>query len=150
MISIDEEENRGLVLAADPIENSDVTTEGFNLADVARVVSDKRVRAVSFCQTMAMVWQPVKGVSINEIEDSKFLLQFYHEGDLNRVVEEGPWSFEQNLVVIKRLGRTEKPLKVPLDHADFWVQVHNLPLSYMTARATRGIANSDEIACASG
>ncbi|CAH9071794.1 unnamed protein product [Cuscuta epithymum] len=142
MLSIAEEENRGLVLAADPIENMGGINEGFNLAVVARVVSDKPVRAVSFCQSMAMVWRPVRGVSIDEIEDSKFLLQFYHEGDLNRVVDEGPWSFEQNLVVIKRLGRTDKPLEVALDHADFWVQVHDLPLSYMTARAARGIANS--------
>ncbi|CAH9104644.1 unnamed protein product [Cuscuta epithymum] len=90
---------------------------------------------------MAMVWRPVKGVSIDEIEDSKFLLQFYHEGDLNSVVDKGPWSFQQNLVVIRRLERTDKPLEVALDHADFWVQVHDLPLSYMTTKAARGVAN---------
>ncbi|CAH9120638.1 unnamed protein product [Cuscuta epithymum] len=99
---------------------------------------------------MAIVRRPVKGVSIDEIEDSKFMLGFYHEGDLNRVVEEGPWSFEQNLVVIRRLERIDKPLEVELDHADFWVQVHDLPLSYMMAKAARGIANSISSFCTTG
>ncbi|CAH9148232.1 unnamed protein product [Cuscuta epithymum] len=91
---------------------------------------------------MAMVWRPVRGVTIEEIGASKFLLQFYHERDITRVVEEGPWSFEHNLVVIRRLGRIDRPLDVSLGREDFWIQVHNLPIGYMTVKAARGIGNS--------
>ncbi|CAH9125671.1 unnamed protein product [Cuscuta epithymum] len=94
-----------------------------------------------------LVGRQVKGVSIDEIEDSKFLLQFYHEGDLNRVVDEGSWSFEQNLVVIKWLGHTDKHVEVTLDHADFWVQVHDLSLSYMMAKVAHGITNNIDHLC---
>jgi len=41
-------------------------------------------------KTLAIVWKPVKGVNIRDLEGSNYLFQFYHEMDLRKVLDGGP------------------------------------------------------------
>ncbi|XVF39055.1 hypothetical protein PTKIN_Ptkin01aG0005000 [Pterospermum kingtungense] len=45
---------------------------------------------------LADIWRQARGVSIKDYGDGVFLFQFYHLVDLKRVVEGGPWSFDNN------------------------------------------------------
>ena len=50
-----------------------------------------------------------------------------------------PWSFDKHLVVMKRYDN-DRPLDdVKYDRTTFWVQVHGLPLRYMTIEAAKKI-----------
>ncbi|MBA0803046.1 hypothetical protein Gohar_013296 [Gossypium harknessii] len=57
--------------------------------------------------------------------------------DFKRVVEGMPWFFNRHLITFHKMKRGEDPLQIPLNHAIFWVQVHNLPLGFLT----KGMAN---------
>uniref|UniRef100_A0A2C9WI76 Zinc knuckle CX2CX4HX4C domain-containing protein n=1 Tax=Manihot esculenta TaxID=3983 RepID=A0A2C9WI76_MANES len=48
----------------------------------------------------------------------------------------GPWSFNNALLVTKRLAQGDDPLSVDLNTADFWGQLHQLPYGY----ANTGVA----------
>lgn len=69
---------------------------------LAKVISDRPVNTSAFCDRMAGVWRPVKKVEIQEIEPLIYCLRFFHELDVDRVLSNGPWSFEQRLVVVKK------------------------------------------------
>lgn len=64
--------------------------------------------------TMAGVWRLVKGVTIREIGVQRYLFQFFHIGDMKKVIDEGPWSFENNLLVLDRLQAGIKPVDMLL------------------------------------
>ncbi|CAN0905789.1 hypothetical protein LINGRAHAP2_LOCUS23867 [Linum grandiflorum] len=52
---------------------------------------------------LANLWKPKEGITIEDKGDGLILFRFYHPRDLRLVVEGGPWSFDQNLLVLHEL-----------------------------------------------
>lgn len=57
-------------------------------------------------------------MTITETEKGLFLFQ---------------WSFDSHLLVLGRVHVGAIMANIPLVHVPFWVQIHNLPLGFMTA-----------------
>lgn len=62
--------------------------------------------------------------------------------DLKRVVWQGPWSFDRNLVVLRPIGPGEEPENVDLNLSDFHVQVSGLPLLLIHTKMAEFVGNS--------
>jgi len=60
---------------------------------------------------------------------------------VKRVLVGGPWSFEQNLLILSKIQPDIPPIAMPLDTAEFWVQLHDLPLGFFSERAAKAIGN---------
>ncbi|KAL0431280.1 UNVERIFIED_CONTAM: hypothetical protein Sradi_0754000 [Sesamum radiatum] len=54
-----------------------------------------------------------------------------HVIDRKRVVEGCPWSFDKNILILNEVGATENPMQVDLNWCEFYVHIHDLPLSKM-------------------
>jgi 14-3-3 protein epsilon len=90
---------------------------------------------------MADIWRPVKGVNIKEATKGLFLFQFSHELDMEAVLQGGPWSFDNHMLIVERVRLGVQIENIPLHHVDFWVQVHNLPVGLMAERVGIKLAN---------
>lgn len=99
---------------------------------VGRFLTDKIIKAEMMKQIMASVLCPLRGVQITEVLPNLFLFVFFHETDMQRVLDDGPWSFENSTLVCKLLRDSEHPTQVLLKSLDMWVHVHDLPLGYCT------------------
>lgn len=62
--------------------------------------------------------------------------------DLQKVVEGGPWTFEQNLPVYHRLLDTEDPHMVKLNEIDIWVQIYDIPKGFISENVLKNVGNS--------
>ncbi|CAH9128672.1 unnamed protein product [Cuscuta epithymum] len=71
-VSIEEEENSGLILEADPIGDAGEVDRCVCFFTVTWVVTDKSILPIAFLETMTMVWRPVRGVTIQELERLNF------------------------------------------------------------------------------
>lgn len=123
------------------VEEEESPPVDYRFTAVGRVASDRNIKFVVFRDVMATAWRPFKGVHITELGD-RFLFRFFHENDIARVVAEGPWTFEQNLVVLRRLEEGDDPATVDLDMSSFWIQVHNLPSGFMSEKVAKAIGDS--------
>lgn len=90
---------------------------------------------------MAGLWRPGKGICVKDLSPTLFLFQFFHEIDIRRVLESGPWTFDQHILIVKRLGELEQPQNVPLFHTSFWIQIYNLPIGFLSAKVLQNIGN---------
>ncbi|GJZ02919.1 reverse transcriptase [Tanacetum coccineum] len=54
-------------------------------------------------------WRPRRSVRIQELEDGLFLAMFEHMVDMRRVLDEGPWLVERDLVILKPLNEDKQP-----------------------------------------
>ncbi|XP_019179721.1 PREDICTED: uncharacterized protein LOC109174935 [Ipomoea nil] len=108
---------------------------------VGRLVTDKPVRFAYFQDTMAGVWRPAVGVNMRELQPRKFLFRFYHDGDLTRILNDGPWTYDQSLLLMKRVQEGVDLESIPLTHADFWVQIHSLPVGLRSASVVMAIGS---------
>lgn len=103
-----------------------------NLCLIGKFITDRPINASIMEQTLAAVWRPVMRMYVKELEPNLFLFMFNHVLDLERIVEKGPWSFEQNLLVTTRMEQGMNPSAVDLHYADFWVQVYDIPCGFMS------------------
>ncbi|XP_019183734.1 PREDICTED: uncharacterized protein LOC109178651 [Ipomoea nil] len=108
---------------------------------VGHFLTSKVVKVEYMSQVMASVWQPVKGVQISELQPNLFLFVFYHKTDMQGVLEEGPWSFENNTLVCRQVCDGVLPDDVVLNFVDMWVQLHDLPLGYTSDVILEQIGN---------
>jgi hypothetical protein len=98
---------------------------------VGSLLSDKPVKFHVMKERLATIWRPGQGVSISAMEENKFLFQFYHLWDMERVFQGGPWLFDNHMLVLKKLSVGDDPLAINLDVVEMWVQVFNLPFGFM-------------------
>lgn len=90
---------------------------------------------------MASIWRPNKGVCIKDLGAGTYVFQFFHPIDMNRVLDNGPWTFNNHLFLLKHLKEAENPTKVDLFETSLWVQVHDVPASFRSERVLVQIGN---------
>ncbi|XP_019173293.1 PREDICTED: uncharacterized protein LOC109168892 [Ipomoea nil] len=59
-------------------------------------------------------------------------VEYKRQMDMQRVLEDGPWSFENSTLVCKQVGEGEFPGGVVLDSVDLWAHVYDLLVCYTT------------------
>lgn len=101
---IDEEEEVGLVFKEDEIQAKSEGRLDLRFCLVGRFLTDKAIKFPTMKNTMTALWRPGKGICIKDLSSTLFLFQFFHEVDIQRVMDSGPWTFDQHLLITKRLG----------------------------------------------
>ncbi|CAH9101460.1 unnamed protein product [Cuscuta epithymum] len=61
--------------------------------------------------------------------------------DMNCAMEDGPWLFERNLLLLKVVGPNDIPHIMNLFESEFWVQVHNVLYKFMNVGTSRRVGN---------
>ena len=97
-----------------------------------REVAISMLNSCSFKERVAAMWRPERGIFVQELDDRRFLFNFFHEYDISRVLEDGPWIYDNMYILLRRLMPNEALAVVPLDSLDFWVQIHNLLAGFMS------------------
>jgi 14-3-3 protein epsilon len=133
-----QEEEEGFTFDLDEEEENQID---FRWCLVGRFLSDRPIHVNSMKVTMADVWRPVKGVKIIEAKTGLFLFQFFHELDMEGVLQGGPWTFDNHMLIVERVQLGVQIENIPLYKVDFWVQVHNLPTGLMVEKVGRALAN---------
>ena len=129
-LTLDEEEEGGLEVAGEEaVDNGRIKVDS-RFCLVGHFLTDKVINFVAMKNTMAALWRPRKGVCIKDLSSTLFLFQFFHEVDVRRILDSIPWTFDQHILLVHRLGADEQPQNVPLFHTTFWIQVHNMPLGF--------------------
>jgi hypothetical protein len=108
---------------------------------VGRFLCERAIHFNSMKVRMADLWKPVKGVTIKEVPTGKFLFHFAHPLDMKAVLNGGPWSFDNNTLILERVQLGMQIEHIPLHFVHMWVQVHDLPMGFMKERVGIQLAN---------
>lgn len=108
---------------------------------VGRLLTEKLIRFPYFRDTIAAIWRPTMGMNVKELQPKLYLFRFFHEGDMARIMDDGPWSYEQSLLLLRRLSPEEDPETVNITHTEFWVQIHGLPNGFKSDSVLQAIGN---------
>ncbi|XP_057810308.1 uncharacterized protein LOC131024788 [Salvia miltiorrhiza] len=142
-----EERMAGLKLSAEEDELlidddiADDTTVAVELCLVGRFLTEQPINFNLMRSRLASIWRPGKGVFMKDIGDGRFIFQFFHELDLQRILDNGPWSYGNFPLILHKLKKGDLPSKVPLDTLPFWIQIHDLPAGFLTEKVGRLLGN---------
>ena len=59
--------------------------------------------------------------------------------DVERIIENQPWSFDKHLVVLQTFEEFSKLKDLVFDKALFWVQVHAIPIHFISKKVVESI-----------
>lgn len=136
-LDISNEENEELIVDDDLEE----VGNRFELCLVGRFLSEKSINVRAMKTKLADLWKPAMGITIRMLKEGIFLFQFYHKDDMQWMVNNGPWSFDNTMLVTSVIPVGEDPLKVDLNEIDFWIQIYDLPSGFMTESVGKQLGN---------
>lgn len=136
-LDIEEEENESFVFD----EADEDESNRYELCLIGRFLTEKTINMRAMKSKMADVWKPTMGISIKELEQGIYLFQFFHKEDMLWVTKGGPWMFDNAMLAIEAVGAYEDPVKVPLWHVNIWIQIHDLPMGFMTEAVGKQLGN---------
>lgn len=134
-----DDEDGGLILDDTP----EITgKEDFGRCLVGRFITDRKVNFIAMQDTLASIWRPVKGVFMEETnQPNMFLFKFFHDLDVQRVLNDGPWTFNQQVLLVKRLDVDEQLKDVKLTELFIWVQVYDVPIGFHSEYVMKSVGN---------
>jgi len=68
----------------------------------------------------------------------------YHilsQNDQERILEDGPWSFDNHLLILGRVNARDIQNEILLFHIPLLVQVHDIPIGFMTQTNGKHLSN---------
>ena len=127
-MQIEDEEDSGI-----PFDGSMGTQAGefTRLCLIGKLLSERIHDFDALKIALASFWRPVKGMVARKLEPNRFLFQFFHEKDLNRVMEGSPWTFNKAPLLLERLQEEDDPWLMQVTHLEIWVQVYGLRVGFI-------------------
>lgn len=58
--------------------------------------------------------------------DGIMLVEFKDLSDKNRVIADGPWNFDNSLILVKEFEGQQQVKSITMNEASFWVRVFDL------------------------
>uniref|UniRef100_A0A803P795 Reverse transcriptase domain-containing protein n=1 Tax=Cannabis sativa TaxID=3483 RepID=A0A803P795_CANSA len=108
---------------------------------VGRFLTKRSLDFMAMQHKMASLWRPGRGMFVKELDENLYLFQFYHQIDVDRVVEGSPWTFDRVPLIFSKLKEGENPWAMVLNKLDFWIQLHGLSTGFMSAKVVKDVGN---------
>ena len=132
--SLSEREKTGFVL------NKDHQTGEFIIA--ALFLTPRFLNMEAMARTFKQLWRSTNGFKIRNHQDNRVLFVFDNLNDIDRILQSQPWSFDKHLVMVQRYN-TDVPVRdLSFTKALFWVQVHEIPVRYMTKKIAENLCET--------
>jgi hypothetical protein len=98
---------------------------------VGKVLAEKLVNAEGLAQALGKIWCPIKGVTCKDWGRIFFLFTFHQASGKRRALEDGPWMFGKDLVVMMELDEAKAIEDLEFVYIPIWVRVMKLPFGMM-------------------
>lgn len=119
-----EEEDEG-------VEAGDIESFGddiFANSLVGKLWTENPFNGRIFKQVITQAWRLKNQVEVQDLNKNLFLFRFTTKRDADTVLKNGPWNFDRNIVVLKRLSGDEQPSDLEMHSSEFWARIYDLPL----------------------
>ena len=108
----------------------------------ARFFTGRVLSMEATARTFKLLWHNKKGFEVRDMRNHCVLFALKEEIDIEKILAGEPWSFDKNLLALKRVLRPALVKGLVFDNVRFWVQVHDLPLGSMNMQTASDIVST--------
>ena len=108
---------------------------------LGKLIIDKYFNRAVFKTTMLRLWGFAWGMTIQTMGDNLFLFQFSDEFERERVMQGSPWLFDNYQLALNAFDGSCPVHQIRFTHSCFWVQLHGVPMYYMTKETGERVGN---------
>lgn len=98
---------------------------------VGKVLAERLVNAEGVAQALGRIWCPIKGVSCKDLGENHLLFTFHQASGKRRAMEDGPWMFGKDLVIVVDYDETKTLEEMTFAFIPIWVRISKLPFGMM-------------------
>ena len=137
-----------LQLTKEEEENSSISTtsksellEEFALSLFGRFLADQNQNLRALKSTLTSAWKLGSDLRIVDVGKNIFQFKFNSKYQMEWVEMNGPWNFDNNLLLMCRWTKGLSVTNISFTHSPFWVQVWGLPFENMSKEVGRDLGN---------
>ena len=108
---------------------------------MGKLLTDQKQNLHALKNTLRIAWNIGQDLKIVEVGNDIFQFKFVNEYQLRWVEKNGPWNFENNLLLLKRWERGMTTNNITFTHSPFWVQIWGLPFDMMIEKIGKEIGS---------
>ena len=106
-----------------------------------RLLSDRHQNLRALKNTLKSAWKMGSDLQIVEVGNNVLQFKFSSEFQLQWVERNGPWNFENNLLLLCRWRKGMSASNISFTHSPFWVQIWDLPFEHMSTEVGKDLGN---------
>lgn len=91
--------------------------------------------------TLRRTWGLKESVQIVEVGSNLFQYKFEKEFDMDRVFKGGPWSFDNQVILLRRWQPGMTTANVKFDSMALWVQICGVPFNMLSSKVASEIGS---------
>uniref|UniRef100_A0ACD5T9A8 Uncharacterized protein n=1 Tax=Avena sativa TaxID=4498 RepID=A0ACD5T9A8_AVESA len=131
-------EKKGVKIGGERIAN---LKEEVKWLALGRVHTRKTFSAGSLFETMHHAWGLAKEIKPRILEENLFLFQAACLGDWKRIMEEGPWLFRDQGLVLGEYDGFSPVNSIPLNLLHVWIRIPKIPDLFKKEDVVRDLAS---------
>ncbi|XBI82025.1 hypothetical protein VPH35_090810 [Triticum aestivum] len=98
---------------------------------MGKLFSDKLGHVGGMELALGKIWCPLKRLEVKEMGENRFLFLFHQEAGKRKAVDNGPWTFGKELLVMEDFDPRKTIEDYTFDTVPIWVRIYNVPLGMM-------------------
>lgn len=115
--------------------------DGCVLSLIGKFLTCKPFNRKAAKNTLRRAWGLEKGLHISEVGINLFQFKFQSEYELDRILKGGPWTFDNQLLMLTRWRPGMSATNVVLEHASLWVQIWGVPFDMLSPNVATEVGN---------
>ena len=115
--------------------------EEFELSLFGRLLADRHQNMRVLKSTLRSVWKMGSDFRIVDVGKNIFQFKFSSSYQLEWVERNGPWNFDNNLLLLYRWRKSLSIENISFTHTPLWVQVWSLPFESMTEEVGKDLGS---------
>ena len=107
-----------------------------------KLLTDRQQNQRALKNTFRAAWKMGSDLRIVDVGKNLYQFKFSSGFQLDWVERNGPWNFENNLLLLYRWKRGLSATNITFTHAPFWVQIWGLPFENLSKEVGKDLGNS--------
>ncbi|XP_050229142.1 uncharacterized protein LOC126678284 [Mercurialis annua] len=107
----------------------EVIEEKSELCVVGKLLTKKPYNLNHMRNALASAWRLARGFNLKDVGDNLFVCEFFSKVDKSRILKEGPWHFDKQIILFESLNGNMQPNNMLLTGCPVWVRIYDLPLN---------------------
>ena len=103
-----------------------------SLSLFGRLLSDQQQNQRALKNTLRLAWKMGSDMRIVEVGNNILQFKFSSKYQMEWVERCGPWSFDNNLLLLYKWKKGLTSTNISFTHSPFWVQIWGLPFEHMS------------------
>lgn len=115
--------------------------EECTLSLFGRLLADRNQNLRALKSTLRSAWKLGSDLRIIDVGSNIFQFKFCSKYQMEWVEKNGPWNFDNNLLLLCRWRKGLSISNLTFTHSPFWIQIWGLPFENMTEEVGRDLRN---------